>query len=329
MGFLLLLAAVVCVIVVAAVAIGLVAAVGSLFLDVAAVGLLVWGTYKLISHVRERRALSGGKEPPRVEGRTHRVTVLDPEDASPPEPEVGTWEAWDVEPEPVRETKARETRARETETYGRRHESGRERGRTQATGTTRESQSIPKTYVYLDVDGDTSAKDIERVMRGYRSVHVVGSYADYVLDTLDALEFRRRSLLPEIDAKFSQGTISWERFHVTACSALDAVLRNCALLGNRIQTFDVTEYGRYEQFMADGAFSTNPNPGQATLGRWKLVCDTLKEMDELKDATEGLLHELGKLSAELSALDRSKNQENTKDIADEVSRLVDETRYYR
>jgi hypothetical protein len=243
--------------------------------------------------------LDGG-ELPRMEGHGHKTVMFEPK--RPPVVE----EKGDARKEDVRPRKEGPSRERQ-----------------------KERVSYPKTYEYLDVDGSTRAKDIERVMRDYRSVHVVGPYATYVIDTLDALEFRRRSLLPEIDAKFSEGSISWERFHVTATSALDAVLRNCALLGNRIQTFDVTEYGRYEKFVEDGAFSTNPNPGQATLERWKLVCDTLEEMDEIKVATDGLLCELGKLSAEISALDRTKNQENTKDIADEVSRLVDETRYYR
>lgn len=299
MGLLLLLAAVICCVVVAGLAIAIGATIGAVLGEVAIFGLLVWGVVKVTLAIRGK---TSGHEVPRVKGRhARRTTVFEPQ--RPPVP-VDVEDVEDVQVDAdVTERQERQERRKRT--------------------------SYPKTYEYLDVDGTTKATDIERVMRGYRDVHVVGAYATYVIDTLDALEFRRRSLLPEIDAKFSEGSISWERFHVTAVSALDAVLRNCALLGNRIQTFDVTEYGRYEQFMEDGAFSTNPNPGQATLERWKLVCDTLGEMDEIKVATDGLMVELGKLSAEISALDRSKNQEHTKDIADEVSRLVDETRYYR
>lgn len=202
---------------------------------------------------------------------------------------------------------------------------------TSAHGRAREEEPVsrPKSYEYLDVDAGSTADSIARVLRPYVDTPVVGPYALNVLDTLAAMEFRRASLFPEIEGRFARGSMSWERFAMTANAALDAALRNCALLGNRIQGFDVLEYQRYEQFYRDGGFAKNPNPGQARLEHWKLLTNTKKEMDDLNATNEGLLLELGKLAAELEKLSSSQTTTEGTRIAEEVSRLVDETKYYR
>ena len=184
-------------------------------------------------------------------------------------------------------------------------------------------------YVRFDVERGVNEAQLRSVMHAYEEARVVGAYARDVLQTLDARSFRMRSLLPEIDAKFEPRSISWEKFHTSADAALDAIFKNCTLLANRIQSFDVAEYCNYELFQEQGGFSTNPNPGEDRLARWRLVFDMRQEMDSLRDANEHLLTELGKLASELSHLDSDKIEEDNSDIMEDISRLVNETKYYR
>ena len=184
-------------------------------------------------------------------------------------------------------------------------------------------------YVRFDVERGVNEAQLRSVMHDYEGARVVGAYARDVLQTLDARTFRMRSLLPEIDAKFEPRSISWEKFHTSAEAALDAIFKNCTLLANRIQSFDVAEYCNYELFQEQGGFSTNPNPGEDRLARWRLVFDMRQEMDSLRDANEHLLTELGKLASELSHLDSDKIEEDNSDIMEDISRLVNETKYYR
>lgn len=187
----------------------------------------------------------------------------------------------------------------------------------------------PKSYEYLDVDSGTTSEHISKVMRNYVDNAVVGAYARDVIDALDSAEFRKRSLHGEIDSKFAEGSISWSRFANTADSALDAIVRNCALLANRVQAFDEVEYIRLEQFFRSGGRSGDEASDRARLQRWKLLEDTRKEMDEIRAANEGLLLELGKLSAELGKLTSTASHDKSTQIAEEVSKLVDETKYYK
>ena len=187
----------------------------------------------------------------------------------------------------------------------------------------------PKSYEYLDVDAGTTPERIVQVMRGYVDDPVVGTYAQDAIDTLDSAEFRKRSLHGEIDSKFAEGSISWSRFANTADSALEAIVRNCALLANRVQAFDTVEYMRLEQFFRSGGHSGDEASDRARLQRWRLLEDTRKEMDDIRATNEGLLLELGKLAAELGKLTSTASHDESAQIAEEVSKLVDETKYYK
>lgn len=187
----------------------------------------------------------------------------------------------------------------------------------------------PEGFVYFDVDNGATRQTIVKRMKLYQNLPVVGWYARDVMDTFDSADFRRKTLLPEIDAKFAQGSLSWERFVSTATQALDAITRNCALLANRIQSFDIVEYQRYERFWQTGGFNANPDPGKSCLETWKLICDTKDEMDDISEKNDGLLLMLGRLGQELGKLTSSQTTDENSRIVDEISRLVDETKLYR
>ena len=186
-----------------------------------------------------------------------------------------------------------------------------------------------RDYEYLDVERGTTPERIAEVMREYVDDYVAGDYAQAVIEALDAAKFRRRSLIPEIESKFEPNTISWERFMAPAEAALQAVVRNCALLANRVQSFDSTDYARMEEFYSQGGFDANGGTDPARLQRWKLLYDTKREMDDIRSTNEELLYELGKLSAELGKLSSTVSHDEGARIAEEVGKLVDETKYYQ
>ena len=186
-----------------------------------------------------------------------------------------------------------------------------------------------RSYEYLDVDNGATAESIIKVMRSYEQERVVGFYAGEVINALNMAELRKKSLMSEIDSKFSRRSISWDHFASTATEALDAILRNCALLANRVQSFDVEDYERMERFYRTGGEARNGKQNPARLQRWDLLRETKTEMDDLRSANDGLLLELGKLSSELGKISSNDSTEESSRIADEVRRLAEETKYYR
>ena len=184
-------------------------------------------------------------------------------------------------------------------------------------------------YVHLDVDGGATAQGIEDVMRAYTHERVVGPYAQAAMQSLAMARRREASLMSEIDSRFSPRSISWDHFASTVKEALDAILRNCALLANRVQTFDVEDYEHSEWFYSTGGEMANGKRNPAVLKRWELLRETKAEMDRLCEANDGLLLELDKLSAELGKMRSDQSTEESSRVADEVKRRVEETKYYR
>lgn len=185
-----------------------------------------------------------------------------------------------------------------------------------------------KSYEYLDVDSGATAQKIIEVMHPYEQERVTGFYAKEIINVLQMAEMRKKSLFSELDNKFSKNSITWDHFAGTASEAFDAILRNSALLANRVQAFDVEDYERMEQFYRTGGEMRNGKQDPARIKRWELLRETKTEMDELRSANEGLLLELNKLTSALSKLGSSESTDESARIAQEVSRLAEETKYY-
>lgn len=184
-------------------------------------------------------------------------------------------------------------------------------------------------YVRLDIDSGTTSNDIVAVMRDYASEEVLGERATAVIDTLGSVDHRRRSLFAELDGTFQPNTISWDKFAGPAYAALDAILRNSAQLGNRIQAFDSAGYLRLRKAIAEEESGVESRRSETRARRWQLFCEMLESLDALQETNEGLLLELDKLSAELSTISSSDETDRSDQIIREISRLVDEAKYYR
>ncbi len=189
-----------------------------------------------------------------------------------------------------------------------------------------------KDYVRLDPDNGHTTADVAKVARRYVSDPVVGSYAQGTLDVLDSAEMRRQSLFAELDSTFQRGSISWEKFASPSYAALDAILRNSALLLNRIQSFDTAAYLRLQKTMGTEwrrLDDLDSQSSQTREQRWNLFKSTLASFDEILVTNEGLLFELDKLNSELVSLTASSPTEQGDRILEEIRRLVEEAKYYK
>ena len=270
-----------------------------------------------------RRAVKAGRQ---LAGEVRKRRELKGAHISDPQP------AQDVVVEPVEDvpvpeqewTRGKNRRPKAPE--GAEHQSA---PRTTAASQPTANQQNQQDYVRLDIDRGTTNKDIVAVMRNYVSDEVLGERAAAVIDTLGSAEHRRRSLFAELDGTFQPNTISWDKFAGPAYAALDAILRNSAQLGNRIQAFDSVGYMRLRKSIAEEEAEIESRRSETRTRRWQLFCEMLESLDALQETNEGLLLELDKLSAELSTISGSDSTDRSDQIIQEISRLVDEAKYYR
>ena len=191
----------------------------------------------------------------------------------------------------------------------------------------RKTQQRPG-YTRLVIDDTLTADQVIRVMRRLQSDQVLGRRARSVIDTLDSADLRLESLLAELDEAFQRGSISWEKFATPSYGAYDAILRNSALLANRMQSFDTAAYLRLKDTMGS-EWRNGDEHTQAREERWKLFKQTLDSFDEIIETNENLLLELDKLAGEVSSISASGADVADDAALEEIRRLIEEAKYYR
>ena len=180
-------------------------------------------------------------------------------------------------------------------------------------------------YDHLSVDEGDTADDITRVLRAYTNDAAVGSYASATIENLRSSAHYQRSFYTELDGTFGHGTISWTKFAAPADSAFDTILRNSALLANRVQAFDSAGYARLGQLANQGKLIGDATRSQ----RLVLLQQTLDSIAQIQEANERLLLELEKLSYELAQLSGPAAGGRSDDLLEELQTLVDQTKFYR
>lgn len=266
---------------------------------------------KLLQRARENRELPGRR-------------VSDPQ------------EAQDVVVEPVvdEQTSARKHRPQAPEGVGRPTQQSQGTGQTwhvpQPTEPRASSSVETHDYIRLDVDKGADEAAICEVMRAYTNDELLGARARAVIDTLGSAQRRKKILFAELDGTFHEGTLSWDKFAGPAYAAYDAILRNSALLANRIQAFDTAGYRRLEDTMRTGGKNgANTSVSETRERRWKLYQEMLASLDALQETNESLLLELDALASEVSSITTTSTGDRGDQIIEEIHRLVEEAKYYR
>ena len=179
-------------------------------------------------------------------------------------------------------------------------------------------------YRLLEAGEIDDPEDVLPQLRDYAGLPAVGSYAEEACNQIEAMERRRDRLYRVIEAKFGTESLSHDRFAAVVEAAERTLLRNCALLANRVQSFDVDGYRKQRRRLVTQTSST-------TLSKEREVIygEALDDMREVIEANERLLLEMGKLEMELSDLESDDNREDNNRMLDEVKELLEQTKYYR
>ena len=180
-------------------------------------------------------------------------------------------------------------------------------------------------YHLLETSEVNDADDVLPQLRGLSELAVVGSYAAEAVTQIESMEHRRDRLHRDIEDKFGEGSLSRDKFVAVVDAGWRTLLRNCALLTNRAQSFDVDGYRTLRRRL--------PASGQASdqldAERMRVYEGVLDDMREVIEANERLLLEMGKLEMELSDLESDDNREDNTRMLDEVRDLLEQTKYYR
>ena len=181
-------------------------------------------------------------------------------------------------------------------------------------------------YLLLEAADVNEIDDVLPQLRSYSDLPVVGSTASEAANQIETMDRRCARLYRVIEGKFGTESLSHDKFVAVVDAAMRTLLRNCALLCNRVQAFDVEGYRKLHRALPSVRDLSN-SPVDAE--RSALYEEALGDLREVLEANERLLLEMGKLEMELSDLESDDNRDDNNRMLDEVKELLEQTRYYR
>ena len=177
--------------------------------------------------------------------------------------------------------------------------------------------------------GEATVEDIKLKLHEKERTAIVGFYAKQAIAQLEAAERKRTALYEIIARKFTEGSITYEKFAEGIEMATQAIASNSALLAKRIDTFDVEDYKRNAKNTITGMFNRGTVPEEVRQERRALYEASLDEMRNIVTANERMLTELDRFVNEMSQLESSANAQANDRLLQEINELVDETKYYQ
>ena len=180
-------------------------------------------------------------------------------------------------------------------------------------------------YKLLESNEVTSADDVLPQLQAFSEEPVVGTYAQEAAAQVETVGHRRSRLYRVIEAKFGIESLSHDKFVAVVDAAERTLLRNCALLANRVQSFDVDAYRKTRRALP-AAQASGSDP--LVVERMQMYDAALSDMREVIEANERLLLEMGKLEMEISDRESDDNREDNSRMLDDVRELVEQTKYY-
>ena len=184
-------------------------------------------------------------------------------------------------------------------------------------------------YDHQDVEAGSDAESIGKVLSRYARYDTVGKFAYAGKKALEDMKLKSDSFYATLDSKFARGSLSWDKFSVAATGVEQTILRNCALLANRVQTFDRDEYRQLTRQIRNAAYHQGTPLAPVQQQKWQLLKASIADMEAIIDSNEHLLFELDKLASELDKLQNAGFTEESEKLLEEIRTLIDETKYYR
>lgn len=178
-------------------------------------------------------------------------------------------------------------------------------------------------------EDEVSAEDVKLALAEYEKTAVVGQYAKQAITELENAERKCEGLYESINAKFQEGSLTWQKFAEVIDAATGAIVHNSSLLARRIQAFDVEDYNKNARNTITGLFNRSTVPEGLRQEKRQVYEASLNDMRGIVAANERLLLELDKFSFEMGQLEASENAEQNDHLLEEVNTLVEQTQYYK
>jgi hypothetical protein len=170
---------------------------------------------------------------------------------------------------------------------------------------------------------------VTRALEANEADEVLGALARRGVGALRDGAKKVETLRTLVFARFSQGSMTSERFMSAVQLSADTVARNCAVLANLMTGFDSRDYLQLRALMQGGAYRHDDIPDDIQLKKFDLYQEQLSTMGGIATANERLLLEMDRFSTTLATLDVAGEGKKEQALLDEMRQLTEQTKYYQ
>lgn len=171
-----------------------------------------------------------------------------------------------------------------------------------------------------DVHDLDKAKDI---LKSHCEGKYFGSLARTASEQLDRIFQCRQRLFRILSQKFTQGTMSFDKFDSVAAAAESSAIKNVVAMANRMRLFDEKEYARLLHYREDDI------PDDIQEEQLRLYQKNFNDIRSTIAHNEKILLKLDALAMEIASSSSEEDMESNNGLIVEIERLIDETKYYQ
>lgn len=159
------------------------------------------------------------------------------------------------------------------------------------------------------------------VLKQFQNDKYVGQIARTAVEQIERLQRSTKRAEMEIQAKFGDSALSYEKYHTIIDSAGTIALENLISLANRLQLYDTKEYERLQHYKEDDI------PDDIQEKQIGLFQRNIDLASKAVSANENLILSLDTLAIELTSANyNTSNQED--DLLHDIENLTNEVKYY-
>ena len=170
---------------------------------------------------------------------------------------------------------------------------------------------------------------IQNLLREMRERPVIGAVARKALEQMEDTSRKAGMFREIVGKKFGDTSLTFVRYAGVLDEGVDTIVQNTSFLTARLQAFDEKQYLRLSRSVATGLYKSDAVDDSLQEDQLVRFNRSLQEMNGILDANEHLLDMMGSCVNEVAALGAEDNSRKNEDILEEITHLIETTKYYK
>lgn len=177
-----------------------------------------------------------------------------------------------------------------------------------------------------EVDTLTDCRQAVQNLSGYRTF---GSVIESVVGQIDRAEKYKQNMPAAIAMRFSEGSMSYDKFAVIVDQSLEAILVNTKSFITRVNMFNEKDYVNNHAAIDTGFYKRDDIPDDIQMEKEKLYSEAIASIKRIVGLNESILLRLEELNLKLTSLDAQTIDFDNDQVIGDIKVLIEDVKYFK